>query len=647
MGTAREMSHAIASPPHRASRSSHPPARPNRRGVLALILLLILAGLLYWATLDNGLSPGDLEGGDLITHQYAQVQARPSNAPGYPLYTMGGWLWFHGWRVLFPHANPVVILSSYSTLWALLALAVFYGLLWRATRGNLWLTLGLSAFYAVTYFFWYYAVSTEQYASAVLQTLLILLVALQWDEDGRDRWLYLLAFLLGLSLAHMVTVLFIGPGVLLFILLKDPTLLRRGKLIFLSLLLALLPLVAYLYVYLRGAAHPEWWGAGEWPNARAWFFSFLSTQQGRDELTWSLRPFNPDLIRLPLQELPPLLLLLGVIGWRLWGRRHAIFFFTTALIYTLFCYIDRFGNWYQVIMPLYPLTLVGAGVLLQRGWDRYPSKILRGGMLVVLALLIGHKAITVYPEANQRNRPEDTGLEPGWAIIHQAPPAHAAIVGDVQEKLALDYLTQIWGVRPDLTTLSTRAIPGAFQQHRPVLVTVHAAGYAAAESGLPLRYTAWGPSLLLAGNGSLPELPLDGFARVGARVGDGLTLEGFQVLTGLEPPWWVRLALSADHPPAQAWAISVRLLAQGQEIAQKDHPAPALGFTPTSQLQPQAMVHDVFGFDLPPDAPTPDGLRVIFYRARQDGSFENLAILDFPIRSIRSVFYDPWISKKP
>ena len=41
--------------------------------------------LLYLLTLDNGFQPYELGGGDLITHQYAQVQARPSNAPGYPL----------------------------------------------------------------------------------------------------------------------------------------------------------------------------------------------------------------------------------------------------------------------------------------------------------------------------------------------------------------------------------------------------------------------------------------------------------------------------------------------------------------------------------------------------------------------------------
>ncbi len=93
-------------------------------------MLVLARSLLYLATLDNGLRPGELAGGDLITHQYAQVQGRPSNAPGYPLYTMGGWLWFHGLRSLLgQHANPTAILSAYSTLWALLALWLLYQLI--------------------------------------------------------------------------------------------------------------------------------------------------------------------------------------------------------------------------------------------------------------------------------------------------------------------------------------------------------------------------------------------------------------------------------------------------------------------------------------------------------------------------------------
>ena len=177
--------------------------------------MLLCALILYLATLDNGLQPEELRGGDLITHQYAQVQARPSNAPGYPLYTMGGWLWFHGWRwalglIGMPLFNPIQILGGYSLLWALVALWFFYQIIDELLHERLlgaahsrqlgiqdrsaqdrneprivlyklfpWL---LSAFYAVTYFFWVYATTTEQYTSAIAQTLAIIYVYLQFQK---------------------------------------------------------------------------------------------------------------------------------------------------------------------------------------------------------------------------------------------------------------------------------------------------------------------------------------------------------------------------------------------------------------------------------------------------------------------------------
>jgi hypothetical protein len=96
--------------------------------------VLIVFILLYFFTLDTGLRPAELEGGDLITHQYAQVQGRPGNAPGYPLYTMGGWLWFRLGRLLLgPDHNPIPILAGYSTLWALLALWLLYRLILEVT----------------------------------------------------------------------------------------------------------------------------------------------------------------------------------------------------------------------------------------------------------------------------------------------------------------------------------------------------------------------------------------------------------------------------------------------------------------------------------------------------------------------------------
>jgi hypothetical protein len=101
----------------------------------ALLLLAIFA--LYLLTLDDGLRPDELMGGDLITHQYAQAEARFANAPGYPIYTMLGWAWFHSLRPLLRWAfNPVQVLSLYSTFWAMLSLLLLYSIRYRARIRN-------------------------------------------------------------------------------------------------------------------------------------------------------------------------------------------------------------------------------------------------------------------------------------------------------------------------------------------------------------------------------------------------------------------------------------------------------------------------------------------------------------------------------
>ncbi|NOZ49308.1 MAG: DUF2723 domain-containing protein [Chloroflexi bacterium] len=600
----------------------------DRRARLALILFLLLAAGLYLATLDNGLRTADLEGGDLITHQYAQVQGRPSNAPGYPLYTMGGWLWFHGWRLLAPTANPVPILSAYSTLWALLALALLFLLLYRFSQGNLIVTMGLSAFYAVSYFFWFYSVTTEQYTSAVLHTLLIVALLYAWEADPRDVYLYALAFVLGLALAHMITVLFIGPGALIFVLNRQPQLWRRGRLILKAAVLALLPLLSYIFIYVRGAQHPEWRGVGEWPNTWAWFLSFIATKQGQDELTWTLGPFTDEFPSLIWGELTVLIIILGVVGWLVYSRRTAWLFGLTAVITFVFCYIDRFGNWYQVIMPLYPLLVLGAGISFSRLWRQYAARWWRISLILLLLGLFVYRFALSVPGANQHNRPDDTGLVPGWLILADDPPAGAAIVTTVEEKLALDYLTLIWGQRSDVSVVSAGAM-AALLPVRPVLVTQAAADYAAATSGLDLRYNAWGPTLLLAAPAHLPVLKLDDYTPVRQDLGDGLQWLGVRVRQDAAPgEWVVWVALGVQNSPQNDWSLSLRLLVDGNEVAQQDHAAPALGQSRTTLLRPGDVVVDAFRFAVPA---APQALRLILYRRLADGSFENLSVVDVPL----------------
>ena len=492
------------------------------------IVLVLAALILYLLTLDNGLRPGELEGGDLITHQYAQVQARPSNAPGYPLYTLGGWGWFHGLRSLLgQHANPTAILSAYSTLWALLALWLLYQLIVDLT-GNWGIGLLLGAFYAVTYFFWYYAVSTEQYASAVAQTLAIVLLAFRWeatqdraDREGRaepagDGFLLGLAFLAGLTLAHLVTVAFVVPPLVWFVLSRRPGLMRRPRLVAGAIGLALLPLLSYAFVYVRGAQHPEWRGAGQWPSTWSWFVDFISTRQGRGELTWSLKPLwtsqYPSLVG---QELTWIVLAGGLIGLLLIGRRRGLFLGSTLLLYAAFSFVDRLGNWYQVVMPAYALLVVTFGVTVGWLWqaiERTPRRrwqpVMLGLLIVGLLALVAVRFDRSWPQANQRNRPDDTALAAGQAILADQPESDAAVLATFLQAQSLSYLTEIWGNRPDVGPVSSDEARGLLASgDRPLYVTVDAAPIVWQEVSPDARLSSAGATLIAVAAQPATELP--------------------------------------------------------------------------------------------------------------------------------------------
>lgn len=637
-------------------------------GLVSAGLVLSIVSLLYLATLDNGLRPGELTGGDLITHQYAQVLARPSNAPGYPLYTLGGWAWFHTLRTLLPQANPTALLASYSTLWALLALAVLFILLASVTRRN-WLLSGLvTLLYAVTYFFWYYAVTTEQYTSAVLQTLLFVWLAWTWDDRqvtpaahhrlSADQLLLLMALLSGIALAHLVTVLAILPPLAWFILSRQPGLLRQPRRLLVLAGVAALPLLSYLFIYVRGAQHPEWRGAGEWASTWQWFWNFVSTGQGRSELTWSLTPlWTNEWPALWWRELTVLGLVVGVIGWLRLGRRGMLLA-GTGLIYLLFSFIDRLGNWYQVVMPVYALLALGIGAAADGAWrwaagPSAPRRRLWVGRSLVVAVLIGSIVLLLarnFPLANQSNRPDDLGLQPGWQILAADPPAGAAILATQPQADALRYLGIVGGVRADVEPQSTDQARARLAAGQPVYVTLEAAPLVVQEVIDTPHWRAAAPGLL-----QLLEQPdianVDHPARP---VGDGLVLHdadaqwvrpaqtvawhdsGAASPTG--PALDVTLSWQALQVPQHDWSLSLRPTFAGQPVqhdgtpVQVDGQHPVDGQYPTSSWSAGERVAEAYRLALPAGAEV-DGLTLVVYRVLADGSFDNLAEIQVPVPS--------------
>ena len=659
---------------------THAPLRTTRFYQWAGYALIILFVAIYARTLDTGLQPYELHGGDLITHQYAQVQARPSNAPGYPLYTMGGWLWFHGWHSVLsllgnPLPNPIPILSSYSTVWALLAIWLLYHTLgelldkrlpvWSATAFCFLLT----AFFSTTYFFWYYATTTEQYSSAVAQTLAIGYLYLRWDQEpARRSLLYGLAFLCGLSLAHMLTVAFIVPPLVAVVLWRDPSLLRSPRAILAAIIAALLPLIAYAYVYLRGAMHPQWWGSGYWATPQAWFWSFVSTAQGRDELAWAFEPgrtfFGNGFPQYIWQELSIPLLTLGLVGIAFLPRRHAFLFYSTITIYAIFCWLYRFGNWFQVIMPAYPLILLGIVPLFGAFKDKTRAAN-TGRMIILLALLIslGWRVSASLPAANSRARAADRALDRAAILLDQPLPLNARLFAAVDDALAISYLTEIWGVRPDLKTLNSHDANDDLLDGAPVFSTVDATPTLLQELSIPVIIDGFSPDWLevvpinatraepsaepsnaQANQSSIryivtPDLILTGYAVESSP-------RGMPLLPPIKPALDVRLTwqLPSGTWPADV-AISLRPTYQGaqqsdpesDQTIQVDRPRPLDGMWIDSPIERNEsnpiIVHDTYRIAQPASLlHNADGLLLILYRQTESG-FSNIAEISLPLPS--------------
>ncbi len=598
------------------------------------VVVILLSLILYLITLDNGLEPWQLGGGDLITHQYAQAQLRFANAPGYPLYTVLGWIWFQlGRLILSPLFNPTEILSLFSTIWGLSTLAVLYLLLLELTERN-WVVAGLvTSFYATTFFFWYYSISSEEYAAAVLHTALIILFTFRWERTREDKYILWLALMVGLALANLVTVLLSLPVVLFLIVKGQPGILRRGRLWAQAALLVFLPLLSYGYVYVRGAQHPEWRGEGEWSSTMAWFLDFMSTGQGRSELSWSLGGWGPEPLSHIPQELTIFGLLAGLVGIALLGWRRGGLLYGIILGYAPFIYLDRFGNWFQVIMPLYLIIVLGMGVLADKAWRRFPGwpRVL---LMASLGLLIINRLWVNLPHADQRDKPGDTALELGQAILADQPPPQATISGSHEENLSLQYLTLVWGQREDLQVVITDDFLDLWTWGEENLyLTRESAAFVLPQLARRPRLSSQGLQLIAVRRRPIREAPPIG-ERLEADVGGNLRLLGYDRLPSadglhLALYWQATEAIDTDY------SVSVRptqdgdLLFHDGQLVQQDHAHPVWGYYPISAWKRGEVVRDDYLVPIPGGLEY-NGVAVVIYRMTEDG-FQDLGTVSFPI----------------
>jgi len=185
---------------------------------LGPILLAVIALGVYIASLAPAVPVGD--SGELITASYIAGVAHP---PGYPLYTMLGWVATHLWS-----GSPAVIMNFLSALahaGAVWLIAVLTARLvvpgWpRSEDRASGLIAGLAAGAALAFstVFWEYGLVAEVFALNNLFAAAILLVTIEWYRDRSRVWaLASLGILSGLAAAHQQQIIFLAPGLIVLL----------------------------------------------------------------------------------------------------------------------------------------------------------------------------------------------------------------------------------------------------------------------------------------------------------------------------------------------------------------------------------------------------------------------------------------------
>ncbi|MDI6780997.1 MAG: DUF2723 domain-containing protein [bacterium] len=346
---------------------------------IGLILFLCTLGL-YLHTLTP--TVGFHDSGDMITAVYSLGIPHP---PGYPLYCLFGKLFS-----FISMGNIAYRLNIMSAVFAALAVLVIYFIVVKTTS-QIIAAIIAGLILALTGTFWEQAVIAEKYTLNAFFMAVLIFILLKWQEIIRDpkygynhnhtnRTLYAFVLILGLSFTHHLQTVFIVPAAIYFLLvanwgdikrIKRNTLLKAAAISF-------IPLVLYLYLPLRAAAHP----AANWgdPSTLERFISHISAAAYKG--FFSAETLLTNLMN-HLQFFPKqftiIFLLIGIFGAIIifMTNRH-FFIFLLIVIIADICYSVRYTipNIEDYYIPSYMIISIwiGYGVIgliniMRRGYN--------------------------------------------------------------------------------------------------------------------------------------------------------------------------------------------------------------------------------------------------------------------------------------
>jgi len=307
---------------------------------------------------------------------------------------------------------------------------------------------------------WSQAVMAEVYTLNALFMALTLLALFLWRDRGRDRYLLLSAFLVGLSMTNHLTSGLLLPGSLLFVALVDWRKLVDAKLVLKGAGLFLLGLTPYLYLPIRSAMgapfkannptnFERFWYVVSGGNLRGTFFSFGPAElPDRLAFYWGYLSgdFHWGLL---------VAALVGFVALILWDRATVGLLGFLFVGWVFYAIENDILDIELYFIPSYLVLVlamaVGFGVLLTEAEDllaRFP-KAPKGAVLGVLSVALLLLPLPGLGPAYARNDMSDDyrGREALESVAENAKP-NATIL---HHRNILWYMVLVEGRRRDLT----------------------------------------------------------------------------------------------------------------------------------------------------------------------------------------------------
>ena len=272
----------------------------------------------------------------------------------------------------------------------------------------------------------------------------------------------------------------------------------------------------------------------------------------------------------------------------------------------------------------------------------------RRWVILLLLLAILWRLNISFTPANSHHRPGDTALDHAAVLLDQALPERASLFAAVDDTLAMQYLIDIWQIRPDLQTVSSTKAATVIQQGDPLFATWES--LATLRDELPAQaylFRAQSPDWVEVRLGALPSPQIEN--PDSQLIEAGVWFAGYQVrpaptgapVTNREPAIDVTLFWRLEN---RSWpaglSLSVRprfnhaYLYTGESdkhIVQQDTVAPMVGLLANEAVAADTVVADPYRLPLPGDGKV-DQIQVIVYRNQLTG-FAQVAQLDLPVQS--------------